>query len=231
MAANQIDTLRLMTALRLHRPVWAGSLLLGIGLNDAGRTLALASLAAGAAALLLESEEVLLREAAREGCTTFTVTTLDEALRALKNEVRQGRAITVALGGPTQQWLSEIVERGVLPQAVAATHDLSPPQAASVATLRGWGASSLSGLGLHGMGDVNLADLLPVAVGDRVVREDIAATPTERRAQDALLLAANAGDATVCEANRQWLRAAPTLFPRALSRATWTAQEADGSKQ
>ena len=221
MAATQIDTLRLMTALRLHRPVWAGALLLGVGLNDVGRTLALASLAAGAAALLLESDHALLREAAREGCATFSVTTLDEALRALKNEVRQGRAITVALGGDTELSLHEMVERGVLPQAVASARALSMAEAASITTLQGWGAERLCVHGAGKAGSVDLGALSGPVEGRWRIEEDIAMDLAQRRANDAALLNRVIGDDPVAEITRQWMRAAPTLFPRALNRAYW----------
>jgi hypothetical protein len=220
-AASQADTLQLFTALRLHKPVWAGSLLLGVGLNDTGRAFALASLAAGAAALLLEDDVASLREATREGCATFTVTTLDEALRALKNEVRQGRAITVALGGSAAQWLQEMVERGVLPQSLAAARELSRSEELSIAALQSWGAERLYGLGLSGAGQVNLAALDREAGVLSEVVEDVATSQAERRAQDALLLAFAAGNDAISAIRQQWLRAAPTLFPRALNRPHW----------
>ncbi|WP_041592495.1 hypothetical protein [Terriglobus roseus] len=206
----------MFTALRLHRTVWAGSLVLGLGLNDAGRAFALASLAAGAAALLLEDDPARLREASREGCATFTVTTLDEALRALKNEVRQGRAITVALGGSVEQWLSEMAERGVLPRSLAVARELSDAEAAAIGILKDWGAERLHGLGLIGPGEVELT------VGAHwAITTDTATNQAERRSLDAALLAAAEGDAAMSEVTRQWLRAAPTLFPRSLDRSHW----------
>lgn len=197
-------------------------MLLGIGLNDTGRALALASLAAGAAALLLENNVTPLREATREGCATFTVTTLDEALRALKNEVRQGRAITVALGGSAEQWLSEMAERGVLPKAIAMARELSGPEESSMAALQGWGAERLVGLGLIGPGEVDLAVLDREAEGAWEIFEDVATSQSDRRSRDAALLTAAMGDDAMSAVQQQWLRAAPTLFPRALSRTYWT---------
>lgn len=216
MAASQAETLRLFTALRLHRPFWAGSLLLGIGLNDPGRALALASLAAGAAALLLEDDPVRLREASREGCATFTVTTLDEALRALKNEVRQGRAITIALAGSLERHLAEMVERGVLPGFTAASRELSRAEANSIAVLKHWGSERLYGHGLIGPGEVEL-----VVDPDWTMVIDGATSPLERRGRDAVLLEKAWGDCDRSQVMRQWLRAVPTLFPRALDRPHW----------
>lgn len=195
--------------------------MLCIGLNDTGRALALAALAAGAATLFLEDEPARLREASREGCATFTVTTLDEALRALKNEVRQGRAITVALGGSVEQWLTESVERGVLPHAVAATRKLSGSEELSISTLKHWGAERLVGDGLAEAGEVDLAERVREVERDWELAEDVSSTQIERRAKDASLLALAAGDAPMSAIRQQWLRAAPTLFPRALSRPYW----------
>ena len=124
MAATQRDTLGMFTALCLARSSWAGALLVGVGLNDAGRTLALAGLAAGAACILLEENAEQLRAAQREGCCTFSVTSLDEALRIVKNEVRQRRAIAVALSGDPATWLQDMADRGVQPQAFASTRAL-----------------------------------------------------------------------------------------------------------
>ena len=114
---TQRATLLAFAALTQQEPEWRGKLLLVIGMD---RTLALAALAAGAATLILEDDASLLREARQD--VTFTVTTLDEALRALKNEIRQGRAITVALAGNTQRWLAEIKERGVQPHRTVTPH-------------------------------------------------------------------------------------------------------------
>ena len=63
--------------------------------------------------------------AQREGCCTFNVTSLDEALRIVKNEVRQRHAISVGLRGDrAEAGLQQMVERGVQPQAFAASSRL-----------------------------------------------------------------------------------------------------------
>lgn len=169
---TQRDTLAVYTALIDREPHWQGKLLLSIGMD---RTLALAALAAGAATLILEDDASLLREARQD--VTFTVTTLDEALRALKNEIRQGRAITVALAGNAQHWLAEIRERGVQPYVAVTPQQFVSP-------------------GNH---SANIA-------------EDSAATAQERRTRDEALIQAH-------PEQQRWLRAAPSLFPRDLTRA------------
>jgi urocanate hydratase len=114
----QAETLRRFTALRLMRERWGGVFVLGVGLTGNRRATALATLGVGAAGLFLEGDSAVLRAAMRDGCCSFVVTSLDEALRALKNELRQGRAITVGLGGEPARWLEEMVERGVVPDFV-----------------------------------------------------------------------------------------------------------------
>ncbi len=228
MAASQVQTLRIFTALRLLRPSWAGCLLLGIGLPDGGRSLALAALAAGAASLFLEDDAATLREAGREGCTTFTVTTLEEALRALKNEVRQGRALTVALSGNSAKHLAEMVERGVLPQDMASARLPGVADLPSMAVLAGWGAQRLAGFGLFaeaGVAEAGVADLearLSVSVEhDWQVIAENSATLAQRKEADQEARAAYAGDDLVNASMRLWLRTAPSLFPRERSRAVW----------
>lgn len=211
---SQIETLRLYTALALHRADWSGQLLLHIGLNEQGRDLALASLAVGAATLILESDSKQLREANREGCLTFSVTTLDEALRALKNEIRQGRAITLGLAGDPAHWLNEIVERGILPIAITASQPLDE---AALQTLQQWGALALHADGLMARNDTSRnMEAKPHAV----IAEDTATTLQERRSNDEDLRKQLADDVPVSVQDR-WLMTAPTLFPRDLTRAYW----------
>ncbi len=51
----------------------------------------------------------------RTGELDFVVNTLDEALRTLKNEIRQRRPLSVGLIADTDLALAEIAERGLLP--------------------------------------------------------------------------------------------------------------------
>jgi hypothetical protein len=224
MAATQQDTLRIFTALRLVRQTWAGSLLVGVGLGDAGRALALAALAAGAASIFLETDVAYLRAAQREGCCTFTVTSLDEALRIVKNELRQRHAITVGLRGDPAAWLQEMVERGVQPQAFATSRLLLGSEVASVNVLYERGMQTYCGLGLHGTqsGSIDLEIALTLATsGAWALHEQLAVSSVERRTQDAALREAiTHGDAMGVIASH-WLQAAPALFPRVLDRTYW----------
>ena len=224
MAATQRDTLRIFTALRLARPTWAGSLLVGVGLKDVGRAFALASLAAGAASIFLEEDAAILRSAQREGCCTFSVTSLDEALRIVKNEVRQRRAISVGLRGDPAVWLQDMVERGVQPQMLAASRLLTGGETAASGVLCERRMQTLNGFGLHPVhsGAIDLeAALTQATVGRWSLGEQGASSIGERRAQDAALLGATPGDDALGLIARRWLHAAPALFPRDLQRCYW----------
>lgn len=179
----QHDTLCRYVALQGFEQDWPGTLLLCAGLD---RALALAALASGAATLILESDESALRQARQD--VTFTVTTLDEAVRALKNEIRQRRAITVALLGPSERWLHEVAERGILPDAI-------------------WAAETFVSLTNYMWPNVRrVPSAATLAVG-----EDAAESLKDRRTRDAELCAR-------LPQQRRWLEAAATLFPRDLTR-------------
>jgi urocanate hydratase len=56
-----------------------------------------------------------MKSAMRAGYLDFVVNTLDEALRTLKNEIRQKRPLSVGLIADVEATLTEMVERGVQP--------------------------------------------------------------------------------------------------------------------
>jgi hypothetical protein len=133
----QLRTLRSFTLLHHLRPDWGGQLILNIGLTD--QAIPLASNIAGAVCLSLEQDPALARNALRTGACDFVVNTLDEALRALKNEVRQHKPLSVGLQGNQFHILTEILERGLAPQLVT---NLNDP--ATLQTFKTQGATTLS---------------------------------------------------------------------------------------
>ncbi|HKR27880.1 MAG TPA: hypothetical protein VJS11_10500 [Acidobacteriaceae bacterium] len=70
---------------------------------------------AGAASFWVDSEAETLRAAMRAGLCDFVVGTLDEALRILKNEVRQQRPVSVGLHADPASCLRECIDRGFQP--------------------------------------------------------------------------------------------------------------------
>jgi hypothetical protein len=106
-----------------------GGLLLFAGKIDSnGRALLVAGNIAGAASLVASVDPGTQKQAVRDGVVDFLVTSLDEALRILKNELRKRETVAVCVAADAGAIEREMVERGVLP-------DLLPmvfaPQSAS----------------------------------------------------------------------------------------------------
>jgi hypothetical protein len=139
-ADTQTRILRTLTVLHTLRHDWGGSIILCCGLGPQGSALALASNIAGAVCLNIENDPNILRAAMRSGSCDFIVNTLDEALRAMKNEVRKRLPLSVGLQGNPAQVLDEILERGVSPQLVTDTGN-GPLHAATQRKLQSLGAS------------------------------------------------------------------------------------------
>jgi urocanate hydratase len=112
---RQLETLRVYGALIDVRDDWGGRLVLccGEGCAESGTPAAVSI--AGGATLVLDADAAAVKSAMRCGALDFVVNTLDEALRALKNEVRLRRPLSVGLIADVEATLQEMVERGVLP--------------------------------------------------------------------------------------------------------------------
>ena len=96
-----------------------GKLLYAGELDEQGTRLVRAANIAGAASLSASSDPEWQRRAVREGIVDFLVTSLDEALRILKNEIRKRQAASVCVGLQPEQVLAEMCARGVLPDLLA----------------------------------------------------------------------------------------------------------------
>lgn len=96
-----------------------GWLLLYAGLDADGVAVAMASNVAGAASMGLEPDAERAKAALRAGVCDFVVNELGEALRILKNEIRQRRGVSVVLTGAVDAMVAEIVARGVQPDVLA----------------------------------------------------------------------------------------------------------------
>jgi hypothetical protein len=92
-----------------------GKLLFAGGLASAGRDLLYASNVAGAASLAVSADPEQQRMAMRDGVVDFVVTSLAEALRILKNEIRKGQAVSVAVAADPRLVIQEMLDRGVQP--------------------------------------------------------------------------------------------------------------------
>jgi hypothetical protein len=92
-----------------------GKLLYAGELDPDGFRLVRAANIAGAASLSATADPDCQKRAVREGVVDFLVTSLDEALRILKNEIRKRRGVAVGVALAPGSVEPEMFERGVLP--------------------------------------------------------------------------------------------------------------------
>lgn len=102
-----------------QEPVLGGKLLYAAELDEPGRALVVAGNIAGAASLTATANPDEQKQAVRDGVVDFLVTSLDEALRILKNEIRKREPVAVCVAGAPEAIEQEMLERGVLPDLLA----------------------------------------------------------------------------------------------------------------
>jgi hypothetical protein len=167
-----------------------GKLLYAGELDTAGCRLARAANVAGAATLGASGDAAGLRQAMRDGVIDFLVTSLDEALRILKNQVRKREAVAVGVGMEPKTILNEMLERGVRPDLLPPDAGLTAPE---IAQFIAQGARCL--------------ETDPLAPGRAFLAWQIPAAWAERPAEfDALLMESLPAED---HANRRWLRLSP----------------------
>jgi urocanate hydratase len=84
-------------------------------LDGEARALVVAANIAGAATLIASVDDGARKQAMRDGVVDFLVTTLDEALRILKNEVRKRETVAVCVAQAPEAVEQAMRERGVQP--------------------------------------------------------------------------------------------------------------------
>jgi len=108
-------------------PSLGGKLLYAGPLDAQASALLVAANIAGAASLAVSTEAATGKQAIRDGVVDFLVTSLDEALRILKNEIRKRTTVAVCVAlehhVPEADFARQLLQRGVLP-------DLLPPHSA-----------------------------------------------------------------------------------------------------
>ncbi len=97
------------------RESWGGALVLCSGSGCAASGIPVAASVAGAATLAVDADAEAMKSALRRGELDFVVNTLDEALRTLKNEIRQKRPLSVGLIADVTATMAELMIRGVQP--------------------------------------------------------------------------------------------------------------------
>ena len=105
----------------------AGKLIVSGGMGTAGGALSLAAGMLDAAFLGIDVDGDRIRRRIRAGYCDYCVNTPDEALRILKNAVRQKQGVSVGLVGNCAEIIPELASRGVLPDVLTdqtSAHDL-----------------------------------------------------------------------------------------------------------
>src|SRR2546430_11256853 len=93
----------------------AEKLIVSGGMGGMGGAQPLAATMAGAAFLGIDVDPERIKRRLKTGYCDFMVTTLDEALRILKNAVRKKENVSVGLVGNCADIVPELAERGVVP--------------------------------------------------------------------------------------------------------------------
>ncbi|HUD22358.1 MAG TPA: hypothetical protein VMQ60_05900 [Acidobacteriaceae bacterium] len=183
---RQLETLRAYGGLVEEREDWGGGLVLCCSEGCAASGVPAAVSIAGGATLLLDSDAGAVKSAMRRGELDFVVNTLDEALRALKNEVRQRRPLSVGLTAEVSGTLREMVERGVLPDLLLVGAN---QQAHAIYQDESIGALQAAGMGLRRMENTD-GELSDTGIARRRFKEVYlpAANAAELRAMDERVL-------------------------------------------
>ncbi|HEV2619014.1 MAG TPA: hypothetical protein VGU23_03650, partial [Acidobacteriaceae bacterium] len=195
---------------------------------------------AGGATLAIDADAAAMKAAMRAGYLDFVVNSLDEALRALKNEVRKRRPLGVGLIADVDATLAAMVERGVEPDlqiAPAGCAGLVDSQGNAIGRafspriplIAEPGASPQAGMGrafspettpahLPDMHSTHLISNQPI-VRERRAEYFFAATGAVGLASlDAALLAVIGGDDRV---RRRWIERVPQYLREARSGGRW----------
>ena len=93
----------------------SGKLIVSGGMGGMGGAQPLAATMTGAAFLGIDVDPERIKKRIKSGYCDFMVNSLDEALRILKNAVRKKENISVGLVGNCADVISELAERGVVP--------------------------------------------------------------------------------------------------------------------
>jgi len=119
-----------------------GKLLYAGALDEDGRALMAAASIAGAASLCVTPDALAQKRAVHDGVVDFLVTSLDEALRILKNEIRKASPVAVCIGAPPAEIEAQMSERGVEPDLLRpADEGNARPMPADIA-LVSWSVAS-----------------------------------------------------------------------------------------
>src|SRR5215471_1817300 len=95
-----------------------GKLIVSGGMGGMGGAQPLAATMAGAAFLGIDVDPERIKKRLKTGYCDYMVNTLDEALRILKNAIREKKAVSVGLVGNCAEIIPELGARGVVPDVL-----------------------------------------------------------------------------------------------------------------
>ena len=179
-------------------PGLGGKLLYAGELDRQRRALLVAGNIAGAASLAVTADSAAQKQAIRDGVADFLVTSLDEALRILKNQIRKCETVAVCVAAAPEAVEREMLERGVLP-------DLLPP-----------GFSGASRFSMSFGRGVRQIELVAPEDSQTLLTWHVAAAPAIWLPKlDAIALDCLSPDSSpAASAARRWLRLAPRYLGR-----------------
>jgi hypothetical protein len=179
-------------------PGLGGKLLYAGELDRQRRALLVAGNIAGAASLAVTADSAAQKQAVRDGVADFLVTSLDEALRILKNQIRKCETVAVCVAAAPEAVEREMLERGVLP-------DLLPP-----------GFSGASRFSMSFGRGVRQIELVAPEDSQTLLTWHVAAAPAQWLPKlDAIALDCLCPDSSPAAwAVRRWLRLAPRYLGR-----------------
>jgi urocanate hydratase len=223
-ADPQAEALRAFTVLTSLQPAtmdggWPGALVIAMGLGPRGAAVSLAGNIAGAACLAIDPRPEACRAALLSGACDFIVNTVDEALRILKNQIRQRQPVSVALEAAPDAAVNEFLDRGVLPELFTTLESDAPALEPAIRdrvlhTLAPLGTLLLDFNGSHSAveGIVNAVAELDATTRQRGLQLEsfTFANGEELRAFDARLQ----GMIPAEDARHRWCVAAPRFFHR-----------------
>ena len=137
-------------------PDWVGQLVLAAFDGAAQSGLSAAASLAGAASLTVDSDATSVKAHFRDGAFDFVVNTLDEALRAIKNQVRQGQPIAIGLMAEPEVVLVEAEARGLAASFVLGASTLVSKEYEAWLAERRWFAAEFAASDVR-----SYSDLLP----------------------------------------------------------------------
>ena len=191
-------------------PGLGGKLVYAGELDADGKELTIAGNIAGAATLAGTADQASSRLAMHDGAVDFVVTTLDEALRILKNQIRKRERASVCVSVTSAQVEKEMLERGVRPDLLRMA---AMPGAIDQFVAQG----------------ARKVEAQPLAYGLSLFAFEIPQAMTRRTGELEQALAASV--AANDEVNRRWLRESPRYLGRSARRVRSVACDAEASSR